>query len=147
MRRSTVLLIPLLAACYTYRPLGGSIPAGGDRVRLSLTDAGTADLASQLGPSVVEVSGRILTVDSAEAYLVAVLGTRSRGGIEADWRGEQVAVPRLLVAHAEQRRFSRSRTVLASVVGIAAALAAREAFWGPGGVFGGSSPGSPPGPR
>jgi hypothetical protein len=149
MRRATlllILLIPLVAACYVYRPVAGPVPPTADRVRFTLTDAGTADLATQLGPSTVELSGKLVD-DSADAYVVAVLGTRARNGVEADWRGERVTVPRSLVAHMEQRRFSRSRTVLMAVGTIAAALVAREAFWGPGGVFGGSPPGGGGGPR
>ena len=146
MRRIPLLLIPLLAACYVYTPVTGTVPATADRVRLTLTDAGTADLAAQLGPSTVELSGRLVQ-DSADTYLISVLGTRARSGIEAGWRGEQVTVPRSLVAHVEQRHFSRTRTVLMSLGTIVAILGAREAFWGPGGVFGGAPPGSGPGPR
>ena len=146
LRRLTLLLPLLLAGCYVYRPVTGTVPPPGERVRLTLTDAGTADLAAQLGPSTVELSGQ-LVYDSADAYLISVLGTRARSGIEAGWRGEQVTVPRSLVAHVEQRHFSRTRTVLMSVGAIVAVIAAREAFWGPGGVFGGAPPGSGPGPR
>jgi hypothetical protein len=148
MRRIPPLLftIPLLAACYTYEPVVGPASIARERVRLTLTDSGAVSLASQLGPATEEVSGR-LNVDSAGAYVVSVLATRRRGGAEIDWRGEQVTVPRVLVAHAEQRRFSRTRTALASVGLLVAAVAAREAFWGPGGVFGGAPPGSGPAPR
>ena len=121
-------------------------PPTGERVRLTLTDAGTADLAAQLGPSTVELSGRLVR-DSDEAYLVSVLGTRARSGVEAGWRGEQVTVPRSLVAQAEQRHFSRTRTVLMSIGTVVAILAAREAFWGPGGIFGGAPPGQGGPPR
>ena len=145
-RRSTLLLPLLLAGCYVYRPMTSAAPPAGERVRLTLTDAGTADLAAQLGPSTVELSG-LLVQDSADVYLVSVLGTRARSGIEAGWRGEQVTVPRSLVAQAEQRHFSRTRTALASAGAIVAVLFAREAFWGPGGVFGGAPPGGGPGPR
>jgi hypothetical protein len=146
LRRSTLVLPLLLAGCYVYRPMTATFSPTADRVRLTLTDAGTANLAAQLGPSTVELSGRLVH-DSADAYLVSVLGTRARSGIEAGWRGEQVSVPRSLVAHAEERHFSRTRTVLVSLGAVVAVLAAREAFWGPGGVFGGAPPGSGPGPR
>ena len=141
-----LLVVPMLGACYTYRSVGAAAPLGGDRVRLSLTDSGSVALMSQLGPATEELSGRVVG-DSAGAYVVSVLSTRRRGGAETDWRGEQVIVPRVLVAHAEERRFSRRRTVLASLAVVAAALGAREAFWGPGGVFGGAPPGGGPPPR
>jgi hypothetical protein len=115
-------------------------------VRLALTDSGAVGLAAQLGPATEEVSGRLVR-DSAGAYVLSVLGTRRRGGIETDWRGEYVAVPRAFVARAEARRFSRRRTALAGVALVAATLGARAAFWGPGGVFGGAPPGGGQGPR
>jgi hypothetical protein len=141
-----VLLLPWLAGCYVYRPLGDAARPTVERVRLTLTDSGAVSLASQLGPATEEVSGRVLA-DSAGAYVVSVLGTRRRGGPETDWRGEHVTVPRILVARTEERRFSRQRTLVASVGAIVAAIVARQAFWGPGGVFGGAPPGGGPPPR
>jgi hypothetical protein len=142
----SLLLLPLLAGCYTFGPIAGRSTVGGDRVRLTLTDSGAVVLASQLGPATEEVTGRMIG-ESDGAYVVSVLGTRRRGTAETEWRGEHVAVPRVFVARAEARRFSRTRTALAAVGLVAAALGAREAFWGPGGIFGGAPPGGSPGPR
>ena len=144
--RLSLSVVPFIAGCYTYQPVVGAPPTTHERVRLTLTDSGAVSLASQLGPATEEVSGR-LSADSGGAYLVSVLATRRRGGSEIDWRGEQVAVPRALIARAEQRRFSRARTVLASVGVVIVAAVAREAFWGPGGTFGGAPPGGTPTPR
>jgi hypothetical protein len=141
-----ILVLPLLGGCYTFAPVGGKPTVGGDRVRLTLTDSGAVALAPQLGPATEEVTGQILG-ESNGAYVLLVLGTRRRGNVETEWRGEQVAVPRVLVARAEARRFSRTRTALASVGLVAAVLGARAAFWGPGGVFGGAPPGGGPPPR
>jgi hypothetical protein len=143
---AALTLWPALAGCYVYGPLGSAHRASGDRIRLTLTDSGTVSLASQLGPSTEEVSGRIVA-DSSGVYVISVLGTRRRGGVESDWEGERVAVPRLLVARAEQRRFSRPRSVLAGATFLVATLGARAAFWGSGGVFGGGAPGGGPTPR
>jgi hypothetical protein len=146
VRWTTLVLIPLLAGCYVYRPVTGTLPETSDRIRFALTDSGTALLAAQLGPSTVELSGRLIG-SSGDSYVVSVLETRARNGIEADWRGEQVMIHRSFVAHADQRRFSRSRTVLMGVGTVVVALGARAAFWGPGKVFGGGGPGPGPGPR
>lgn len=140
------LILLVVTGCYVYRPVSGAAPVASERVRLTLTDSGAVSLASQLGPATEEVQGRVVA-DSAGTYLLSVLATRRRGGIETDWRGEQVAVPRIFVASAQERRFSRTRTILATVGVIAAAVAVREAFWGPGGVFGGAPPGGGPPPR
>lgn len=141
-----LFMLPVLAGCYTYQPVVGAHPTAHERVRLTLTDSGAVSLASQLGPATEEVSGR-LSADSAGAYIVSVLATRRRGGPEIDWRGEHVAVPRRLVARTEERRFSRARTLMASLGLVVAAAVAREAFWGAGGVFGGAPPGGGPSPR
>jgi hypothetical protein len=142
----SLVFVPLLAGCYVYRPVTDAAPIARDRVRLTLTDSGAVSLAAQLGPATEEVQGRVVT-DSGGAYVVSVLGTRRRGGPETDWKGEQVVVPRILVARAEERRFSRTRTLLASLAVVAVTIGAREAFWGPGGVFGGAPPGGGPPPR
>jgi hypothetical protein len=144
--RLCLSVVPLIAGCYTYQPVVGATPSTHERLRLTLTDSGAVSLAAQLGPATEEVSGR-LSADSGETYLVSVFATRRRGGSEIDWRGEQVAVPRALIARAEQRRFSRARTMLASVGVVVLAAVAREAFWGPGGAFGGAPPGGTPTPR
>lgn len=145
--RSLLLALPVVVGCYTYQPIVvGTLPPTREPVRLTLTDSGAVSLASQLGPATEAVAGR-LSADSAGAYVLSVLSTRRRGGPEIDWRGEHVAVPRGLIARAEQRRFSRKRTLLASIGVVVAAALAREAFWGPGGAFGGAPPGGGPAPR
>ena len=145
-RLCVAFLVPLIAGCYTYHPAPRVAPPPGERVRLTLTDSGTAMLAAQLGPSTEALSGQ-LVLDSAGAYIVAVRSTRHRNGIESDWRGEQVSVPRPLVGQLEERRFSRTKTVLMTVGLAVGAFVVREAFWGPGKVFGGAPPGGGPPPR
>lgn len=144
--RRTICLLPLLAGCYVYQPIGTSVPQTGEHLRLTLTDSGTAGLAAQLGPRTEAVSGRFLQ-DSSGGYVLAVLDTRNHAGVETGWRGEQVAVPRPLVARAELRRFSRNRTVLMAIGTVAGSLLVRQAFWGPGGVFSGGPPQPGPTPR
>jgi hypothetical protein len=146
-RRLVLLVGPLLMGCYVYQPVADVRPAAGQRVRLRLTDSGTANLAAQLGPSTENLSGRLLG-DSTNGYLVSVLGTQKRGGVETGWNGEQVIIPQPYVAVFEQRRFSRTRTVLMGVATVMASLALREVFWGAGiGAFGGGGPGGGPGRR
>ena len=145
--RSLVLVaLPVLAGCYVYRPVPVTTPPIGSEVRLTLTDLGTANLAAQVGPSTEALAGRLVG-DSAESYLVSLLGTRQRSGIEIGWRGERVSVPRPLVARVEERRFSRKRTVFMTVGLVAGAFLAREAFWGPGGFWGSAGPGRGPVPQ
>ena len=140
------LLLPLLAGCYVYRPVGTAVPPAGHQLRLTLTDAGTATLAPQLGPSVVAVNGKLIE-DSTDAYVLSVVETQKRNGIEMSWLGEQVSISTSVVSTVQRREFSRSRTALVTAGTIVGILAARAAFWGPGSVFGGPKPGPGPGPR
>jgi hypothetical protein len=142
----SLLLVPLMAGCYAYRPAVGGNPVPGERVRFVLTDSGTANMAAQLGPSTEALAGLVIDQPPGN-YLVSVLSTRRRNGVETDWAGEQVTLPRPLVATVEQRHFSRSRTVFASAAIVLGLAIVREAFWGTGGTFGGSPPGGGPGPR
>ncbi len=144
--RHIVVFFPLLAGCYVYQPVGMATPPPGRPVRLTLTDAGTASLASELGPSVEAVGGKLVG-NTADAYVLALSDSRKRNGAEIDWRGEQVSISKSLVATIQQRQFSRGRTALVAGGVVAALLVARQTLWGPGGVFGGGGPGPGPGPR
>jgi len=146
IRHAAVLLLAGMAGCYSYRPVSAHDSRLGRRVRVTLTDAGTADLAAHLGPSTMTVSGLVVE-NAGEAYLISVLGTRTRSGREIDWAGEQVSIPRPLIRELEQRSFSRTRTVVATIGLAAAAAVVRQIFWGPGGTFSGAPPGGNPGPR
>ena len=137
--RKFFLLVPVLAACYEYQPVVASPPIG-QPVRLTLTDAGTANLAAELGPAVEAVAGKLMG-DSANAYLVALSESRKRNGIEMDWRGEQVSISKSLVANFQQRQFSPTRTAVLSAGVVSALVILQRAFWGPTGAFGSGPPG------
>ena len=139
---TAVLLTTFIAGCHRYEPVTAATVARGSSVAVSLTDYGTANLGRLLGLGVGTVEGSLLTV-SDSAYTVAVQLVRQRNGIETFWRGEQVAIPRIDVAEIRQRRFSRSKSALATVALIAAAVGAVEAFIGTG--DGASPPGGPGG--
>ena len=133
----------LLAGCHRYEPVTAASVDRGASVAVSLTDYGTANLGRLLGMGVGTVEGNLVTV-SDSAYTLAVQLVRQRNGVETFWRGEQVAIPRGDVADIRQRRFSRSKSALATVALLAAAYGAIEAFIGtgsgsapPGGTGGG----------
>jgi hypothetical protein len=126
--------------CHGYQPVTAAGVARGSSVAVSLTDQGTANLGRLLGMGVGTVEGNLVTV-SDTAYTLAVQLVRQRNGIETFWKGEHVAIPRLDVAEIRQRRFSRSKSALATVAVIAAAVGAVEAFIGTG--SGSQPPGGP----
>ena len=134
-----------LAGCHRYEPVTAATVANGSSVAVSLTDYGTANLGRLLGMGVGTVEGNLVSVwDSA--YTLAVQVVRQHNGVETFWRGEQVAIPRIDVAEIRQRRFSRSKSALATVALLAAAYGAVEAFIGTGsgsGPPGGSGGGGP----
>jgi hypothetical protein len=106
-------------ACTTVRPLAGRPAESASRVRLSLTDSGSAALARYLGPDVVALSGR-LAGDSAGGYMVRVSMVRTADGREHRWDGDPVRVPRPLVATVGAVRVAPLRTAAVSALAAAA---------------------------
>ena len=150
-RRPTVCVLAttaftlLTAACHRYEPVTAATVARGADVAVALTDYGTANLGRLLGMGVGTVEGNLVTV-SDTAFTMAVQLVRQRNGVETPWRGEQVTIPRADVAEIRQRRFSRSKSALATAAVIAAAVGAVEAFIGTGAAAqppGGSGGGGP----
>ena len=133
---TTALITIVLLGCHRYEPVTAATVARGSNVAVALTDYGTANLGRLLGMGVGTVEGSLVTV-SDTSYIVAVQLVRQRNGVETFWRGEQVAIPRADVAEIRQRRFSRSKSALATGALLAAAYGAVEAFIGTGS---GSSP-------
>ena len=143
--RRALLLVALpafLGGCYGYYQAPTASPLVGRRVQLSLSDSGSVMLASQIGPSNAALEGR-LVADTANAYLISVLGVRRRDGSDADWRGENISIPRPFVTQIAERRFSVGRTALVSFLTGAALVAARQAFSGAGFGGGGGSSSKP----
>lgn len=142
-RISLVVLLPALG-CYAYVPAvpGGSLT---DReVQLSLTDSGAVVMAPLVGPSIATVDGRLIR-DSSETYLLNVTGTARRDGVEMEWRGERIAVPRVLVTSVATKQFSRGRTLLFGALTTGALVAIADAFVGGGGAtVPGRTPTGPP---
>jgi hypothetical protein len=140
--------VVLLSGCYEYvAPRTGSngvgplAPPTGTAVRVELTDAGTASLASAVGPGVTSLTGRLVSANDS-AVTVAVDATVKRNGLEDFWKGENVVVRRSEVAAFQEKAFSRTKTAVAS--GIAVGLAA--IFYAAlGGSLGGGSGGTPGG--
>ena len=128
--RTMVLLVPLIAACYTYQPLPTTPPASGTRVSAELTDQGSIDLTPQLGPEVAEVKGEVIHMDST-ALRLAILGTANRRGIETDWQREQVAIPVNALGRLEQRKLSVGQTALASGLALGGLYAMYRLLGGP----------------
>jgi hypothetical protein len=136
-------LAAMLTACYTYRPSDGPVPAVGSHVWLELNSQGTSALARELGPSPARVDGIVLGVDSIGPRL-AVRGVENGRGEQARWNGEQVRVPRQLIAAVEERRLSMTQTGMIAGLAVGGLYAASRLLGGSGTLGGavGGAPGS-----
>ena len=135
-------LVPLLAGCYTYAPLGTRTPEPNIEVRAQLTDEGTEQLGRLLGPNPVAVEGRVVGSTDQDLTL-AVRAVTQRGGVENYWQGERVTLPRSGIATMQRRELSRRRSYLLAGGALAALVAAFIAF----DIGGGGEPGDRPPPR
>ena len=126
---SALLVLP---GCYRLAPLETDTPDAGSEVRVVLTDAGSVQLASLVGPRVETLEGRTVQV-SDSALVVAVSSTFNRAGVEMPWNHERLSVPRGAIDQIRKRELDHRKTWLvsgASVVGLF--LVSRAFGWGPG---------------
>lgn len=104
-------LLTVASGCYKYVPVTNLDQQVGSRIRVSLSDRGTADLARHLGPAVAELEGQLVQSENGDMTL-AVASTQNHSGIENFWNGERVDVPRDFVVRMQERKFSTLRTTL-----------------------------------
>ena len=100
--------------CYTAVPITGEATRPGTRVHVDLTDAGTVDMAREVGPRIRTLMGDVATVTDGE-LVVAMRSVTDVRGIESYWTGEQVTVPRRDIAALKERRLSRQKTTMFTV--------------------------------
>jgi hypothetical protein len=136
-------LAAMLTACYTYRASDGPVPAVGSHVSVELTTEGTTALARELGPNPARVDGVLLGVDSIGPRL-AVHDVENGHGEQARWNGEQVRVPRQLIATVEERRLSVAQTGVLAGLAVGGLFTASRLLGGSGTLGGGAGgvPGS-----
>jgi hypothetical protein len=135
-------VLALVAGCYTYRPLRQPEPEVGTRVSAELTGDGARALAGHVGTDVVHLEGRLLRADSAELG-IAVLQVENSRGMQLDWNGEEVRLPRRFVAAMQERRLSLGATALLGGLAAVGLFAAYELIGGSGELEG--SAGTPGG--
>jgi hypothetical protein len=136
----------LVAGCYSYRPLEDPTPASGTRVTADLTDAGSLELASQIGPGANRVSGEVVESEP-DALFLALTSVLGRNEQETFWSGEQVRIPLITVSRVQQRRFAVGKTLLFGGTVLGGLFAAIKAFEGSGNGGGAASGGNGPSPQ
>ncbi|HEY2378540.1 MAG TPA: hypothetical protein VGH98_21350 [Gemmatimonadaceae bacterium] len=133
------------AACYAYVPARSDASLTDREVHLTLSDSGAVVLAAQVGPQIASLDGRFIR-DSDDVYLLSVTQTDRRDGSQMEWRGERLAVPRVLITGVATKQFSRGRTFLFGALTTGALIGIAEAFAGGGGAtVPGGTPGGPQG--
>src|SRR5881628_1327221 len=125
---AAVLLVQ--SGCYNYQSLRRSELAPSTYIALTLTEPGSEELATYLGPSMLVVRGRFVGATD-RGLAIAVASVENRRGEVLEWKGETVVVPGEFVRSLEQRRAAPSKTVLLAGVSLAGFFAAYAAF-GPG---------------
>ena len=134
----------LAGGCYNYEGLGpaGLVPSS--YVAVTLTEAGSEELAQYLGPGIHTVRGRFLSA-TERGLVISVSSVETRRGSMLGWNGEAVTVPKEFVWALEARHTAVSKTVLLAGASLAGFVAAYAAF-GPG-ASGSTPTGSGVGPN
>ena len=113
--RSSVLaggLVTVVSAgCYSYRPLTVAEPAPGTPVSLVLSDAGRVAVADSVGPGILRVDGSVVRITD-QAWVVSISEVMGIDGRTSKWTGETVGFQRSYVAMPQERRFSKSKTIV-----------------------------------
>ncbi len=124
---SLIASLSLAAGCYNYSPLTTPSPDPGTYLAVTLTDAGSDELARSLGPGAFIVRGRYLSNDE-RGMLISVTSVETKRGFALPWAGETVAVPDNAVASLDVRRFARGRSLLLAGMGAGGLVATTLAF-------------------
>jgi hypothetical protein len=129
MRRAVAFAVGVLylcTACYSYAPVR-STPQPGAQVALEVTDEGRVALNEKIGPGVVRLEGTLAGVEGDELLVDASAARQVRGYV-TDLGGVRVRLPQRYVTKMDERRFSRSRTLIVagSVVAVVAAFFAAK---------------------
>ena len=122
-RRSVAVTVGVLhvcTACFSYAPVQ-TPPRPGTQVALEVTDEGRVALSEKIGPGVVRLEGTLAGVDG-DALLVDASAVRQVRGYITDLGGVRVTLPRRFVTRMDERRLSRTRTMLV-IGGVVAVVA------------------------
>jgi hypothetical protein len=124
----------MLVGCYTYRPLNTQ-PEPGTQVSAELTNDGARELSGQVGPEVEHLEGKVLAVDS-NGVQMAIRQVETTRGIQSDWNGETVVIPKAAVSGWQQRRLSVGGTGFLGGLAAGGLYALYRLIGGPGLISG-----------
>lgn len=108
-------------ACYQFHALPSDLRNPTSDVRISLSDRGSVELASLIGPQITKVEGD-LTEANDTSFVVRMKSAVNRAGYSTPWSGETIRVPRLYASSIERKELNKNRSWLvgaASFAGVA----------------------------
>ena len=135
MRGLLVLLLPLLAACYTHAPIEPNAVRPGATIRARVNAATAEELEPIIGIRDARLLTGVVITASPDTLLVEVpTSVRTEIGSSVQTLRQRVAIPRASIFELETRRMDRLRTglVVGSATVLAGALIFRVAGGGPG---------------
>jgi hypothetical protein len=102
-------------ACQSYLPVTVAPATAGQNVRVTLTTSGITAAHGAVGTGVGQLEGRLQNVTDS-TIAISVTEVSRAAGIDEDWNGESVTLPRADVALVEQRRTAVARSLMAAGV-------------------------------
>ena len=112
--------LALDTACYMYVPAMTGPPSPGTE----LNSEGTTELARFLGPRVISVDGKLSSVSTDGAMVIAAASVQIADGARQPWTGNGAVVfPQVYLTSVQVRTFDRRKSTIAAVA-IAASLVA-----------------------
>lgn len=124
----------VLAGCYTYEP-ARTTPQPGHEMAWDINDTGRVALRGAMGPEISQIEGRLIQKTDTD-YLVSVSLVHLLRGGEQTWSNEEVRLKKEFVSATYEKRFSKSRTLIASATtaAVVVLVATRSSLLGLGGL-------------
>lgn len=153
MRRLASLFVLASAAlpatgCYRYAALPPDAPARDLDVRVSLTAAGTQQVAGEFGPYIRQLNGRLDGEWPSDSLRLRVYATRHESGFRTDFpAGRPIVLPTAAVAGVERRSLDKVRTGLVGAAVATVLVALPRYIQNAGSSGGGGGGGTTPPPQ
>lgn len=109
----------LLSGCFAYVPVQREALQPGDRVQVQLNETQPVRAGSVTANDVIEVTGELISSDSAALSLSAYY-LRSPSGYEHSGVGETARIPALNIAVVRENRLSPLRTAVVTALALTA---------------------------
>ena len=118
----------------------GADPKVGERMAFDISDLGRVYLGGLVGPEIDQIEGRLLEAPNG-GFDIGVIAVKNLRGDVQVWSGEKLHLEKDHVARVYERKFSRGRTAVRSLIAVAGVIAV---FGKDLGVVGGANKPVPP---